>query len=209
MEMSTMAVSEPVCISEPVRFSYDEFVLYTEMHPEGDLELLDGVIYDVAPEGTEHKITRLQIETYLHQVVDLTLFTVGSEASFPAPGWKEGPKPDNFVARGALDTYADSHTEPTATDMRLVVEITDSRSAETDEDLLRKRKTYALVSIPEYWLIDLVSASVLIHRDPTGGAAEPRFRSIRRCGKGETIAALAVDGVFVSTDFLLKLAQKP
>ncbi len=102
-ELSGMAVSsEPARVSEPVRFGYDDFVLYTEMHPEGDFELLDGVICEVAPEGTEHKLTRFKIDTYLHQAVDLTKYTVGSQGSFPAPGWKEGPKPDNFVARGAL-----------------------------------------------------------------------------------------------------------
>jgi Uma2 family endonuclease len=178
------------------------------MHPEGDFELLDGVIYNVAPEGTEHKLTRLQIETYLHQVVDLTRYTVGSEASFPAPGWKEGPKPDNYVARGALGTYADNHKEPAASDMLLVVEITNARSVETDKELQRKLQTYARVSIPDYWLIDLVSASVLVHRDPTGDTTEPMFRSIQRYDRDETIEALAVDELSVNCTFLLKLAQK-
>lgn len=209
IELFSMAVAfQPIRVSEPVRFTYDEFVLYTEMHPVADFELLDGVIYEVAPEGTEHKLTRFKIDTYLHQVVDLEKYTVGSQGSFSAPGWKEGPKPDNFVARGALDTYADNRREPTSMDMLLVVEITNTQSAETDKELLRKRKTYARVSIPDYWLIDLVSASVFVHRDPTREADEPTFRSIQRYGKGDSIAALTVHGLSAGCDFLLKLAQK-
>jgi Uma2 family endonuclease len=93
---------KPEFPARPVRFDFDEFVRYTEEHPEGNYELLDGVIYELAPEGDAHLITRLTVNTYLHGVVNLAKYTIGTAGSFPAPGWKEGPKPDNFVSRGAL-----------------------------------------------------------------------------------------------------------
>jgi Uma2 family endonuclease len=202
------ASAEPTRRCEPVRFSYDEFVLYTEMHPEGDFELLDGVIYRLAPEGKSHKLTRLKIDTYLHGIVDLTKYTVGTEASFAAPGWNEGPKPDNFVSRGALDMNDEDPNEPTSADMLLIIEITNARTADGDRELKRKLTTYARVAIPDYWLIDLVRASVIVHREPSGEVEEPSFASIQRFGRGETIAAACVDSLVMSTDFLLKLAHK-
>jgi Uma2 family endonuclease len=86
--------------AEPVRFDFDDFVRYTEQHPEGNFELLDGVVYELAPEGNAHLVTRLTINTYLHQVLDLTKYTIGTEGSFSAPGWKEGPKPLPMLGRG-------------------------------------------------------------------------------------------------------------
>ncbi len=204
-----MTVSaEPTQLSEPVRFGFDDFVLYSEMHPDGNFELLNGVIYALSPEGKSHKLTRLKIDTYLHQIVDLTKYTVGSGASFPAPGWKEGPKPDNFVSRGALAMDDEHPKEPSSDDMLLVIEITNSRAVEKDKQLHRKLETYARVSIPDYWLVDLVGAAVIVHREPSGATDEPRFRSIQKLGRGETASAVAVDSLAISVNFLLKLAQK-
>ena len=74
------------------RFDYDDFVRYTEMHPEGNFELLDGVIYEFAPEDKPHKVTRLKINTYLHRTVDLRRFTVGTEASFSGSRLERRPQ---------------------------------------------------------------------------------------------------------------------
>jgi Uma2 family endonuclease len=199
--------AESLTSAEPVRLDYDDYVLYTEMHPDGDFELLNGVIYQLAPEGKSHKITRLRIDTYLHQNVALAKYTVGTEASFPAPGWKEGPKPDNFISLGALDMNDENPKEPSAEDMLLVIEITTSNKPDDNAELQRKRETYARVAIPDYWLIDLIGGSVIVHRDPNGDAEKPRYRSVMTFGRQETISALAVDNLSISTEILLKLAK--
>ena len=199
--------AESLTSAAAVRLNYDDYVRYTENHPDGDFELLNGVIYQLAPEGKAHKITRLKIDTYLHQNVDLTKYTVGSEASFPAPGWKEGPKPDNFVSLGVLELDDENPKEPSAEDMLLVIEITNSTKPDDNAQLTRKREAYARVAIPDYWLIDLIRAAVIVHRDPNGDAEKPRYRSVMTFGRTEILSALAVDDLSVSTGMLLKLAQ--
>jgi Uma2 family endonuclease len=199
-----MRVAEkPELPAEPVRFDFNDFVRYTEQHPEGNFELLDGVIYELAPEGDAHLITRLTINTYLHQVVNLTKYTIGTEGSFPAPGWKEGPKPDNFVSRGAL---AQTLRRPTAEDVLLVIEITTSPNPSDDDELKRKLATYARVGIPDYWLVDLVGGRVLVNRGPGGNADPPHYASVSSCGRHEAIAALAVDDLSIGTDLLLQMS---
>jgi Uma2 family endonuclease len=126
----------------------------------------------------------------LHQVVNLTKYTIGTEGSFPAPGWKEGPKPDNFVSRGAL---AQTLRRPTAKDVLLVIEITTSPKPSDDDELQGKLATYVRVGIPDYWLVDLVGGRVLVH-------------SVSSYGRHESIAALAVDDLTIGTDLLLQMS---
>jgi hypothetical protein len=133
-----MRVAEkPDLPAEPVRFDFDDYVRYSENHPDGDFELLGGAIYKLAPEGDAHLITRLTINTYLHQVLDLTKCTIGTEGSFPAPGWEEGPKPDNFVSRGAL---AQTLRRSTSEDLLLVIEITSSPNPSEEAELERQTR---------------------------------------------------------------------
>jgi Uma2 family endonuclease len=87
--------------AEPVRLDFDDYVRYTEMHPDGDFELIHGVIYKLAPEGEPHLLTRHGIHDFLMQTLDLKRYTPWNEASIPSPGWTEGPKPDNSIARDA------------------------------------------------------------------------------------------------------------
>jgi Uma2 family endonuclease len=194
--------------AEPVRLDYADYVLYTEKHPDGDFELLNGVIYRLAPEGAAHLLTRLKINTYLHQTANLAKYTIGTEASFPAPGWKEGPKPDNFVSRGSLQMDDDNPKSPSAEDVLLVIEITNSLRPEEDDSLKRKLETYARVGIPDYWLIDLIGGSVIVHRDPSGDTECPKYRSVKTVGRQDTVSAIAVEQLSLSTDILLSLAGK-
>lgn len=44
--------------AQPVRLDFDDYVKYTEKHPEGSFELIHGAIYELAPEGDPHLLTR-------------------------------------------------------------------------------------------------------------------------------------------------------
>ena len=108
------------------------------------------------------------------------------------------------MSRGAL--LDDDDHEPTAENMLLVIEIVSLHGPEPDRILARKLSTYAKLSIPEYWLVDLVKGSVIVHRGATGEAPQPAYEIVRPFGRNERIVSAAVDELSVDSDFLLKLA---
>jgi Uma2 family endonuclease len=103
----------------PVRLDFDDYVRYTETHPDDVFELIDGVIYKLAPQGDAHFQTRSAIQLYLSDTIDRARFTPYTEGSFPAPGWADGPRPDNFVARGPWMVDGRIAVRPTAEDIAL------------------------------------------------------------------------------------------
>lgn len=46
-----------VTTAEPVQLDFDDYVVYTETHPDDAFELIDGVIYKLAPKGDPHART--------------------------------------------------------------------------------------------------------------------------------------------------------
>jgi Uma2 family endonuclease len=188
--------------AEPVRLDFDDYVQYSDAHPEGDFELLDGVIYKLAPEGDPHLLTRSAIDWFLDRTLDLTRYAPWTEASFPAPGWFDGPRPDNFVSRGPGLVDGKICARQKADDIALVIEVS-STSRRKDR---KKATLYARLGIPEYWLVDLIACVVVVHREPEGEREEAAYRSIVTAGRNETIVSSAVEPLSVGTDFLLQLA---
>jgi Uma2 family endonuclease len=191
-----------VSVAKPVRLDFDDYVAYTETHPAGAYELLDGAIYELAPEGDPHARTRSGLYLYLSHRLDLAVYTPWSEISFPAPGWADGPRPDVFVSRGPSLVGGKFAERPKADDIALVIEVSSS-SRPKDE---RRAALYARLGIPEYWLVDLVSASVVAYAKPAGSGTSAAYGSLRRCVRGETIVSSSVAGLSVDANFALQLA---
>jgi len=186
----------------PVRYDFDDYVSYTEMHPDGAFELIDGAIYTLAPEGDSHALTRSGIYMYLAQHLDLDVYTPWSEVSFRAPGWADGPRPDVFVSRGPWLVDGKFSKRPTAKDIALVIEVS-STSRPKDK---KRAVLFAKLGIAEYWLVDLTARCVLTYDDPRGEGDAARYRSTRQFARNETIASTSVNELTIGTDFLLQLA---
>ncbi len=184
----------------PVRLEFDDYVLYTETHADEAFELIDGVIYKLTPEGDPHLLTRSAIALHLSAVLDLGRFTPWTEASFPAPGWADGLKPDNFVSRGPLLIDGRITMRPQSTDIALVIEVA-STSRPKDEE---RAGLYGRLNIPEYWSVDLRTAKVVAYSEPSDGI----YRKTQTFLQGEMLASVSVDDLHVQVDFLLQLATK-
>jgi Uma2 family endonuclease len=189
--------------AESVRFDFDDYVRYTETHPEGAFELIDGAIFKLAPEGDAHLRTRSAIDWTLNRTLDLAQYTPWTEASFPAPEWFDGPRPDNFVSRGAGIVDGVICARPQAADIALVIEVSSSTRRKDEA----RATLYLRLAIPEYWLIDLEGASIVVHRSP--GHVDPRghhYASVFSLGRNENLASTAVRDLTFGTSFLLQLA---
>jgi Uma2 family endonuclease len=93
------------------------------------------------------------------------------------------PEPDVIVLR--RDPSEIRGIEPEASDVVLIVEVADTT---LQFDLTVKAALYARAAIPEYWVLDLNGARLIVHREPSRGL----YRSvIAYCGD-ESIAPLAV-----------------
>ena len=125
------------------------------------VELLNGQIIEMSPEGPEHTYRgetlaewlrdRLRGRAYVREARPITLD-------------HSEPEPDIAVVRGDRSQFVQRH--PGAADLFWVIEI--ARST-LKTDLTHKRDLYARVGIPEYWVVDLVNRRVVVFRQPEAG----------------------------------------
>jgi Uma2 family endonuclease len=142
------------------------------------IELLDGVLVEMSPQGPPHsyalrRLTRLAARVADHADLELIVqgpIDVGSPITLPEPDLAIVPvTPIDRHPTGALLV-----AEMGNTSLRM--------------DLGPKARIYATAGIPEYWLLDVQRSELVVHREPSGAT----YADVRRCGAGETVTAVAV-----------------
>jgi Uma2 family endonuclease len=139
------------------------------------VELLEGDIVEMSPEGIEHSATNRSINDYLR---DLLKGKAYISESHPITLDNSEPEPDIAVVRLPSSIYYQHH--PYAEDIYWLIEVAaESRvgerrkgtSAKTSKrtltkDLEIKTITYARNGIPEYWVVDLKNKQLIVHTQP-------------------------------------------
>jgi len=168
-----------------LRAEYDELV-ETGALEGARVELLQGVLVEVTPQGSPHAgvvtlLTRL-LAPVLQQGYDLRV-------QLPlAAGPADEPEPDLAVVE-AGDPWA-GHPSTAA----LVVEVAHSSQR---MDLGYKARLYASAGVPDYWVVDLAAQRILVHREPGDGG----YAAVRVLVPGETVAPL------VAPDLVIDVAR--
>lgn len=173
------------------RFTADEVLRMVDvgiLTKDDRLELLDGELIVVSPQGSFHSALTARIHRLLEGV-----FGAGFHARDHSPlhlGPHDLPEPDVAIVRGEADDYL--HRHPGGADVVLVVEVAVS-SLRADR---AKATLYARAGVPEYWLVDVEGREVVVHRHPDAAdyAAVATF---------EEIASVAVGGGSVAVARLL------
>jgi Uma2 family endonuclease len=170
------------------RWTRDEYERMVEVgvFPPGDrLELIDGEIVTMTPQGSGHATAVGLAEDVLRVVFQVGYHIRGQRPLALEPSSE--PEPDIAVVPGSLRDYRDAHP----TTAILVVEVADTTLA-YDRD--HKGSLYACAGIPEYWIVNLPDQVVEVYRDPAP-APKARFgwgyRTVRPYRSGETLAASA------------------
>lgn len=167
------------------RFSvklYDQMVRNGTLTDEDRVELLDGVVYDKMPHNAPHDSCLYRLHTRLL----LALAPLGlvvrcqSGVTFPA----SVPEPDVAVVPGPEGLY--DHTRPTAADLLLVVEVSDTTLG---RDRGLKQRVYARGRVPVYWIVNLADRVVEVFTFPRGGRT-PAYRTRTDHRPGEMIPVL-------------------
>jgi Uma2 family endonuclease len=153
------------------RAEYDELVALGTFDDEA-VELLDGGIYRMSPQGWPHQ----NLTDRLRRHLERSWWRDGDErflVSTHAPvvsGDTSEPEPDLYVYDAAADRAG---RRPDFA--HLVVEVAQSSQG---RDLVRKPAIYASSGFPEYWVIDLPRREVVVHRNPLPDLAQ--YASVQR-----------------------------
>jgi Uma2 family endonuclease len=160
-------------------FTVDEVYRMVEagvLRENEPVELIDGRLVLVSPQGPLHSVTTIRFADALRAVLA------------PGEGLREEkplacppsdlPEPDVCVARGSLAAWATAH--PTGQDALLVVEVAVTSQAEDQ----RKAATYARAGVLVYWVVDVPGRTVEVHEGPLPSG---KYRTVRLLGEDDSL----------------------
>ena len=122
------------------------------------VELLEGEIIEMSPEGVEHSYTNRSIVKYLRELLAEEAEIIQAQ---PITLDNSEPEPDVTIAHLPEAIYRTHH--PYAQDIYWLIEISNRTLT---IDLKQKSRLYARNNIPEYWVIDLVGKKLIVHTQP-------------------------------------------
>ena len=148
------------------RLTVDEYYRMAELGilaPDARVELIEGEIIDMTPQGSRH--ARIVSRLYERLVTVL-----GSRALVRCQlpirlGVRSEPEPDFAVVKRLEHDYADTH--PVAEDVLLLIEISNTT---VDYDRMVKVPLYARHGIVETWLVEVPLGRVQVFRRPQHGS---------------------------------------
>ncbi len=197
---SATAARYPAAVSivgliDPERVARISRDVYVRMIDEGMLpeqariQLLEGVLVEMSPQGDLHALTGEQIATALRACVGARAH-VAVEKPFNATSYSR-PEPDVALwppVSGRRTTLPDH--------LLLAVEVAVSSLR---DDRALKAPIYAAAAVPEYWIVNLVDDVVERYTlpGPDGYASAETLR------RGERITLAALPDVSVTVDDLL------
>lgn len=186
---------QAVALRRWTRQEYERLVTEGFFHPEERLELVEGEIIRMTPQGSPHataislcvEALRAAFGADHHVRVQMPLaLTDDSE-----------PEPDVAVVAGNPRDYRDAHP----TTALLIVEVAD---ATLPYDRERKANLYARAGIAEYWIVNLLDRCLEVYRRPTlSGTANARYADRAVLPTEESIAPLATPNQSITVSDLL------
>ena len=128
------------------------------------VELLDGVLVEMSPQGAGHAAAIRRLTGLLVPFASAAGLEVSPQCPLDVVDPISQPEPDLAVVPvGDWDTYPAKAL--------LVIEVSVTSRA---VDLGRKAAIYAAAGIPEYWVLDLADRRLAVHRAPV----EDRYTDI-------------------------------
>ncbi len=159
---------------------YQKMVAAGVLTASDRVELIDGEILGMAPIGPRHAaVTARLYRRFDRAIGDEVIVRLGNPVDL---GDFSEPEPDLVLLRASSDDYVHAHPRPA--DILLLIEVSDSTLA---FDRGTKRELCARFAINEYWVVDVNSQRIFVHRAPAGGF----FLQMGEYGAGDSVAPLA------------------
>ncbi len=159
---------------------YERIIASGALEDPGRVELIDGYMVDKMGKNADHRWTTKEVL----KALDMRLppgWTSQKEEPVRIPGYDE-PEPDIAILRGSDDDYR--HRLPTADDVALLVEVSDSTLR---QDRGKKRTAYAKAGIPVYWFVNVVDRLVEVYTRPVKAG---RYRSRKDYKPGQQVSVV-------------------
>jgi Uma2 family endonuclease len=170
------------------RSEYDQMVEAGIIAENEKVELLEGILVTMSPEGPAHA-------EVVSRLIHLFVTAVGARAQVRAANplaATEDSEPEPDLALVPPGVYWSEH--PTKT--FLVIEVAHT-SLRKDRGL--KRRVYARAGVPEYWVINLKDRVIDVFTRPTG----EDYGEVQRAQPGEILKPTAFPDVTVPVADLL------
>jgi Uma2 family endonuclease len=178
------------------RAEYDRMIEMGLFAEDERLELLEGMLVSVSPQGAPHAYSVQSLDALLQRTL-ATRTDLIVRAQLPlALGADSEPEPDVAVVPAA--DYSAAHP----TTAWLGVEVSQDSAA---KDRQWKARIYAKAGIPEYWVVDLKARTVEVYREPRG----ERYEQVTRHSEGAVLRPHALDGVEVPVEGVLPPSRVP
>ena len=165
------------------RQEYENLVAAGFFHPEERLELIDGKIIQMTPQGSRHATAIRLVEDALR-----TAFGPGFDVRVQMPlalDPDSEPEPDIAVVIGEPRDYREGHPKTAV----LIVEVSD---ATVSYDREEKAGLYARAGISDYWILNLIDRCLEIHRNPLPtGSQGAHYESYIVVAASDSISPLA------------------
>ena len=163
-----------------------------DLRPDDRVELLEGVVVSMSPQGSPHANAIARITALLVPLVG-NRGVVRVQCSFRA-GRYNVPEPDFAVVPGPLERWERQHPS----EALLIVEVSDS-SLPTDR--LSKAAIYASVGVPQYLVVNLPGDRTEVFTGPD--PARARWAHTGPAFHGENIPLVALPGLSLAVDAML------
>lgn len=132
------------------------------------VELLNGMIVNMAPEGTSHAYFSDRFANQLRRRLgDRAQIREAKPITLPNDS---EPEPDIAVVRSLDAVYLNHHPYPD--DIFWVIEYANSS---LNKDLDIKSQVYAAAAIEEYWVVDLKHQQLVVFRSPKDGVYQQQI----------------------------------
>lgn len=124
------------------------------------VELLNGEIVEMPPEGPEHAQLSTDAADYLRSLFGAKVL-VRDAKPITIPKTSSEPEPDLAIVQPLRALYRTRHPYP-----ENIFWLIEYANTSLSKDLDAKRKAYALAGIVEYWVVDLKNRLVKVLRQP-------------------------------------------
>jgi Uma2 family endonuclease len=182
------------------RWTYDEYYQMADMgfFRGQRVELIDGEIVEMAPQGNFHSVAVGLCEECLRGVF-IANFWVRAQLPMRFSERYSEPEPDISVVVGKPRDYLSGHPESAL----LIVEISETTLA---YDRGRKASLYAASGIEDYWIVNLKQRQLEVRRKPVLDPSQPfgwHYGPEMVLRADESVSPLALPAVVIRVGDLL------
>jgi Uma2 family endonuclease len=184
-------------LPEPRRFTTSEYLRMSEtgvIRPDERVELIDGQVVAMSPQGPVHAALVARIGTLLAKRFPDDRFCIRQQSTLVL-GEDYVPEPDIAVAAGRCQ----EHEREWPKTILLVVEVSDTTLR---LDRGRKSDLYGRAGVQEYWIVNVSERVVEVRREPSPAG----FKSIRILQPEDEVAPPGPDGTAIRASELLPIA---